>query len=224
MTWFRALEQDLLGQELAIYRISVYGYRISAFCAKVRVLLLDGPSCSPNTRRELLAEADHLEIEIQRPWENTEGADDHLHGYSHRQLACRTYYYAFQLKFHLTLLELLNTVLVEKQISGPILVQTQIQLRLASIQNAADQILACVSLVFSIEDDSKASNPLRPRLWTDGARMLWPLRLVALWKGPREDQTRVARKLLYQIKEELGVRHDSVPAVPSASLTAFAPT
>ncbi|KEF59624.1 uncharacterized protein A1O9_04470 [Exophiala aquamarina CBS 119918] len=220
-TWFQVLEQDLRVQESATFRICVYGHRTSTLCAKVRQFLLHGSSRSSNTAAELLAEANQLELEMRQSWEDdgeefdAEGPRD---GYSLRQLACRTFFYSFRLKFQLTLVELLSKVRVETHESESALLQSQLQLRIANVQNAADEILACVSVVFSTEVAPRTTGRLRPRLWTDGVRMLWPLRLIALWRGPREDQTVVARKLLYQMREELGIRHDSVPVLPSASL------
>ena len=163
-------------------------------------------------------------METRQSWED-DGEDfdtqSFMTGDGHRQLACRTFFYTFQLKFQLTLVELLNKVRVETHDSDStsVLLQSQLQFRIAKLQNAADEILACASVLFSTEITPGATGRLRPRMWTDGARMLWPLRLIALWRGPREDQTVVARKLLYQIREELGIRHDSVPVLPSASIS-----
>lgn len=210
-----------MAQESALYQICYYGHRTSTFCAKVRRFLLHSSSRFSNTADELLAEADHLEMDMRQSWEDdgdSFGSEVPKDGHGHRQLTCRTFFYAFQLKFQLTVVELLNRVQSQMHNSGSVLLQSQMQLRIAKIQKAADEILACVSMVFLTEIAPGATSPLRPRLWTDGARMLWPLRLIALWRGPREDQTATARKLLYQIAEELAVRHDSVTIHPSMPL------
>jgi hypothetical protein len=219
--WFDSVKEHLTLQEAATYRICVYGNRTSTLCAKVRQFLIHGSSRDSNTAAELLAEADLVETEMRQTWEDDGeefDSDPPTDGYSHRELACRTFFYAFRLKFQLTLMELLNKVRVETHVSQSLesaALQNQLHLRVANIQHAADEILTCVSVVFSTEVKTRVNTKLKPRLWTDGARMLWPLRLVALWRGPREDQRDVARRLLQQIRDELGIRHDSVPLYPS---------
>ncbi len=206
-------------EETPTLRICRYAHRASTLCAQIRQFLRHGSTRSSNTGEELLAEAQLFEQEMRQSW-NDDGeedieADPAADAFSHRVLCCRTFFYAFRLKVQLTLLELLNKVRVETHDIHSTALQEQLQLRVQTVQSTADQILACVPLIFATEASPGITSRLRPRLWTDGVRMVWPLRLVALWSGTRDDQKQIAKGTLEQIRDELGIRSNSGVFVPS---------
>ncbi|KIW67189.1 hypothetical protein, variant [Phialophora macrospora] len=212
LSWFQGLEQNLAEEETPTYRICLYAHRASTLCAQFRHFINHGTTPTSNTAGELLAEAERFEGEMQQSWddgEDTFAARRAADAFSYRILCCRAFFYAFRLKFQLTLLELLNKVRAETHDSHSTrAVQDQLETRVRTAQSAADEILACVPPIFSTDASPGVASRLKPTLWADGVRMLWPLRLVALWSATREDQKRAALTTLHQISDELGIRPD----------------
>jgi hypothetical protein len=212
LSWLQGLEKNLVEEEAPTYRICLYAHRASTLCAQIRHFINHGTTRSSNTAGELLAKAERFEGEMQQSWEDGEDefeARPVADAFSYRILCCRAFFYAFRLKFQLTLLELLNKVRVETHDSHSPALQDQLEIRVRSVQSAADEILACVPLIFSTDASPGVISRLKPRLWTDGVRMLWPLRLVVRWSATRDDQKRAALTALQQIRDELGIRPGS---------------
>ncbi|EXJ71797.1 uncharacterized protein A1O5_05607 [Cladophialophora psammophila CBS 110553] len=208
-TWLQELEKGLTQDEMPAYRLCVYGHRASTLCASIRQIINQWTTTPPSAAMEIIAEAECFEREMQQSWDVGTGspgpetiADSEL---NIRLLCCRTFFHAFRLKFQLTLLELLDKMRIETLDMHARMLQDQFQLRVETVQSAADEILACVPLLLSTDTSSGSSQKLTPRLWRDGVRLLWPLRLVALWNATRDDQKRAAKSTLLQIRDEVGI-------------------
>ena len=206
LTWFKELEKNLEESEVAMYRVCVYGHRASTISARIRDFLVHGPNESPTTGAELLIEADHFEADMQRSWpDSPENFETPPFGdvLSLRVLAYRTFFYAFRLKFQLRLWELVYKIQYEPGAMYLLAGQKQLESRLLAVQTVADEVLACAPVAFST--GTGVTGKWKPRVWTDGVRMLWPLRMVAFWAATRDDQKLAARGMLENIREDLGM-------------------
>ena len=217
LTWFRELEKHLSEEEIPMYRMSLYAHRASTVCAKIRTFLKHGSARTSTAGTELLEQAALFETELRQSWDGDGDADEaeetKTASLQFRLLICRTFFYAFQLKFQLTILELLNKIRLETHDVDSVAVQKQFRHRVTRVEGAADEIISCVPLLFAT--DGTAGSKSGPRLWVDGVRVLWPLRLVAFWPATREDQKVAAQSTLHQIRDELGVRPRIGAFVPS---------
>lgn len=206
------MEKNLKEEEMPAYRSCTYAHRGAILCARIRQFIKYGSTRTSNTGAELLAEAERFENEMQQSWEsNADESDTHSipEPFGLRVLVCRTFFYAFRLKFQLSMLELMNKFRVETHDIDSGMLQDQLQLHVGNVQKAADEILACVPLIFSTDASPGIANRLKPKIWIEGIRVLWPLRLVALWSATRDDQKQIAYTAIRQIRKELGVRRGS---------------
>ncbi|OQU98387.1 hypothetical protein CLAIMM_04182 [Cladophialophora immunda] len=212
-SWFRELEKALTEDELPTYRLCVYGHHASTLCASIRQIINQWTTSALGAAMEIVAEVESFERRMQQLWDVSPAspgpgtgtelvADSDL---NIRHLCCRTYLHAFRLKLQLTLLELLDKMRGERLDVDSRTLQDQFQVRIETVQSAADEILACVPLLLSTDSPSGGSQRLTPRLWRDGVRLLWPLRLVALWDATRDDQKKAAKITLQQIRDEVGI-------------------
>ena len=199
------------------YKICTYAHRASTLCSQIRHFINHGSTRSSDTAPDLLADAALFESEMSQSWDDIDNgveAGPPTDPASHRVVCCRTFFYAFRLKLQLSLLELLNKAQVETYDLYSTALGVQRQFRVQAVQDAADEILASIPLLFSTEAVPGVNPMLKPRFWSDGVRMLWPLRLVALWTGTTEDQKLTAQTMLGHIREELGVRPNTGAFLP----------
>ncbi|KIX94444.1 uncharacterized protein Z520_09830 [Fonsecaea multimorphosa CBS 102226] len=208
-SWFRELEKDLTEDELPTHQLCVYGHHASTFCATIRQVIDKWTTGSARAAAEIFAEVEGFERRMQQLWHVTSGNPSvetvEISDSNIRLLCCRTYLHAFRLKLQLTLLELLGKMRTERCDVRAGTLQHEFQLRVETVQSVADEILACVPLLLSTNTASGGSPKLTPRVWRDGVRLLWPLRLVALWSATRDDQKRAAKIILQQIRDEVGI-------------------
>ncbi|KIX08156.1 uncharacterized protein Z518_02812 [Rhinocladiella mackenziei CBS 650.93] len=222
LEWLQALQTNLRDEEMHLHRVCVYGYHASFICAKIRTVISQGIISSPNPSLKLLAEAETLEREVNEQLislpqvldTNALGPELGETRLNVRDITVRTFYCAFRLKTHLTVIELLD--LIRLHISGidTEMLENQCQHHVMKTQMLADEILAGVPFLYQSRDAPAEFQPGRPRYWTDGLRLLWPLRLVAYWRSVREDQRRVAGSFLRHIKEELGIQQATEAFIP----------
>ncbi|OAP60830.1 hypothetical protein AYL99_05832 [Fonsecaea erecta] len=208
-SWFRELEKNLTEDELLTYQLCVYGHHASTLCATIRQIMNQWTSSEPGAATETVARAEVFQKRMQHLWHvnpDSPGIETvPISDLSIRQLCCRTYLHAFRLKLELTLLQLLSKMQTERCDANTGTLQDECQVRVETIQSVADEILACVPLILSTKAALGGPQRLTPRLWRDGVRLLWPLRLVALWDATRDDQKRAAKITLQQIRDEVGI-------------------
>ena len=193
-----------------LYRVCRYAYNASIICAKVRKIL-DGDGIDAAAARDLIAAADRLERDRPEPLVPT-SHEQLLRNF--RVLSTRTFYCSFRMKLNLRLLELFDKIYALDPDHDAEWMQAQYEQYITTVRDLADEILADVPFVFRTGDLSGKSNSDRPRYWTDGLRLLWPLRLVAFWRATREDQKKAAGLTLWRIREELGIQQATVAFVP----------
>lgn len=226
--WLQELEKHLQPEEIPAYRLALYGHRASTICAKIRKVVDGSGSDTSGLSSEILIEVESFENESVEPWiiqpdlmkSPQQGKDATETARDLRLVSCRTFYYAFRLKLQLSLLELLWKIERDQPEKVTGLLQSQLHRRVANVQSTADEILAYVPLILGTENPAPSLPPspsssssavagaaaaAAPRqiLWTDGVRILWPLRLVALWHSTRQDQKMRAGSTLRQIRRQM---------------------
>ena len=211
--WFEELEKNMHGEDMNLQRVSVYGYDAAKICADVRRILNLEVIDNPRAAFEILAAVEGLENEatgslIPRP-EAVESSRMNF------RISCtRTFYCSFRMKLHLCVLQLLDKILVHLPNLDTTTLQSQYEKHTTLVQEVADELLAGIPGVFRPGHMPEKSEVGRPRYWTDGLRLLWPLRLITFWKATREDQRQVAGKTLGRIREELGILQAAEPSAP----------
>lgn len=214
LTWFRDLEKNLADEDLPALAVAVYGYHISALCARIRDMLEEDQVDSPATVFSLCEKADRLDADAykssipppagHRRRTPEGGTDSPLPNVW--TITNRTSYCAFKLKLHLCLWELL----VKTQALFPNInagsVEDRLQEHVMQVQAVADELLAGVPSVFCSGDlDTDRDKKRGPTYWVDALRLLWPLRLIVFFQPTRPDQKQSAGAILRWIREKLGV-------------------
>jgi hypothetical protein len=173
---------------------------------------------SSKTVAEVLAEVEQFERDTRQDWDDgTDGVDPKVADniFERRVSACRLFFHAFRLRFQLVVLELLSKAWsATLEIHLPAL-QAKMDFRVQSVQAAADKVLTCLPLLLSTEGYPVLTSRREAKFWVDGVRMVWPLRLVAIWRATRDDQKKTAQRVLENIREELGVKPNSGAFTPA---------
>jgi hypothetical protein len=214
--WLEEMKSELAREEEATYKMSIFAHRATTLCARIKKKISAGPGkAAPEVTDALLSEAKAFEEEIKRhrgptakELENnsTIGADLRL-----RAMVSRIFLSAFHLKFQVCMLDFLRKLHADKghtTRADDTQLKRDLSVRINSIRNAADDILACIPFLFSNYSIPGQEGRLRPTLFMDGMRLIWPLRLIVLWEGPTMEQRRAASHVLNTIKVRLGGRPD----------------
>ncbi|EXJ86042.1 hypothetical protein A1O1_06411 [Capronia coronata CBS 617.96] len=224
IAWFEALEKYIDNDDMHLHRESVYGYHASKICANGRKLIDGGHIDSLESVLDILnvvALLDTESYDTQIPRVSLSGSDANANSseeapFNLRAFISRTSYCSFRLKMHITLLELLNALKLRFPGVQPDEVQERQRYYTAIVQALADEILEGVPFFFPSSDSPLGGARGGTRRWTDGLRLLWPLRLVAFWPFTRDDQRRLAQSELQRIRAECGfVKVKAAFTVPS---------
>jgi len=200
-----------------LLQTAVYGYRVTTICATIRKMVDDGAIDTYRAAMDVLAEADGLEAQSLDsllpgavPFQaRSPGVPPDNIPFNFRAITTRTFYAAYKLRLNVSLCQLAHKVRAlfpAEAAADAEMLQSRIQTCVATIQNFADEILAGVPDLFISNEPIVLPETGRPRYWSDGLRLLWPLRLVAFWPQTRPDQKQVALAILARLQGELGIR------------------
>jgi hypothetical protein len=215
--WLEEMKSELAKEEEATYRMSIFAHRATTLCAKIKKIVnAESGKVAAEATANLLTDAQAFEEEMKchrgptaKELENNSaiGADLRL-----RAMVSRIFLSAFHLKFQVCMLDFLRKLHAIKEHTtraDDTQLRRDLGVRISSIRNAADDILACVPFLFSNYSIPGQDGRLKPTLFMDGMRLIWPLRLIVLWEGPTAEQRRAARHVLNAIRVRLGGRQDS---------------
>lgn len=125
-----------------------------------------------------------------------------------RTLTTRTFFCGFRLKLYLSRLQLLQDPRISRL--EPTGFQNTCHQLVNTVQDVADEILSVKSVLFSRTsaeghnfEPSKVEVVTKSRQWTDGIRVLWPLKMVAACKVMRPEQRANAVLTLQFIRDGL---------------------
>ena len=193
--------------------MSLYGCCAAALCEKIQKFVSAESSNALSAAHKILRKAETFNAEgyscsIPRP-ETYEtrlldnGVD--LPTPNFRAVFVRTNFCSFRLKFLLCLWELLLKIQSLSYGAEPSSLPARIDRVASEVQSIADELLAATPGIFRSETRAERSTDAMPKYWTDGLRLMWPLRLIAFWPVMRLDQRRLAASFLRSIRRELGL-------------------
>ncbi|KIV88522.1 hypothetical protein PV10_08200 [Exophiala mesophila] len=218
IAWFAELENNIWPDELYSLQVCRYGYEASVTCAKIREILNSRQTVSLPDIVELLLESESLDLKsayllspgLPVPFPESGGNKEGQICVvtDLRTLTTRTFFCAFRLKLHLSRLQLLQDPRISQL--EPTGFQNTCRQLVSTVQEVADEILSVKSVLFSTQ-----AHKLKPfnveavtksRQWTDGIRVLWPLKMVAACKFMRAEQRANAVLTLQFIRDGLSLQ------------------
>ena len=210
--WLKQLGKHMDHNDKSSLDLCSYGCRAAALCEEIHKFLNEESSNSTSYAYTLLEKAEALTAEshsssIPRPETyETRLLVDHtdLPAPNFRAVFARTFFCSFKLKFLLSVWELLAKIKSLSSNIGTKSLLARIDRVVSQIQTTADELLAATPGIFRSERKDPTKNCVQ-RYWTDGLRLIWPLRLIAFWPVTRLDQRQSAAKFLRSIRNELGL-------------------